>query len=37
MTEEIKANIERFEALLDRINRIGMNDLKDFIKKLVFL
>ncbi len=36
MTEEIKANIERFESLLDRINRIGMNDLKDFIKKSDF-
>ena len=36
MTEEIKANIERFESLLDTINRIGMNDLKDFIKKSDF-
>ena len=36
MTEEIKANIERFESLLGTINRIGMNDVKNFIKKSDF-
>lgn len=36
MTEEIKSNIERFEKLLDGITRIGMGDVKNFIKKSDF-
>lgn len=36
MTEENKANIERFESLMGTINRIGMEDVKSFIRKSDF-